>query len=60
MSEMLEFQKVRIEALEKEVERLRSKLIETEKKTRLSAEELKAFINNPDFQQPIHNIQYSK
>lgn len=58
MSEMLEFQKVRIEALEKEVERLRSKLIETEKKTRMSADELKAFINNPDFQKPIQSIEY--
>jgi hypothetical protein len=58
MSDIIEFQKVRIEALEREIERLRFQLVETEKKTRMSADELKAFINNPDFHKPIQNIEY--
>lgn len=60
MSEhIIEFQKLRIEALENEVVRLKNQLVQTETKISMSASELKEFINDPAFSKPIHNIDYS-
>lgn len=57
---MLEFQKIRIEALEKEVERLKVKLIETEKSTSKTSKDLREFINDPIFNKPIQITDYRK
>ncbi len=58
MSDVLEFQKQRIEALEKEVERLQQIIVKTEKSTRISADKLKVVIKDPAFNKPSQNIEY--
>ncbi|AMO19440.1 hypothetical protein [Flavobacterium columnare] len=59
MSDVLEFQKQRIEALEKEIQRLQQIIVKTEKTTRVSADKLKEVISDPAFNKPIQNLNYN-
>lgn len=58
MSDLLEFKNQQIEALQKENERLKKQIIETEKSQRISADKLKEIISDPTFNKPIQNVEY--
>lgn len=59
-SDIYEFQKLQIEALKKENERLKLQMIRKESSLRDYLKRLQDHMSNPDFNKPILNINYNE
>lgn len=60
MCQICEFQKLQIEALKKENERLKQVMVRKETSLKDYLKRIQEHINNPDFHKPILNINYDE
>lgn len=58
--QIIEFQKARIEALEAELKRVKNTLNEISEVSTKKALDIKVMLSDPNFDKPIHNVNYEK